>query len=283
MIIPLSLLLTLSSSEPTTANVDLGSGWWRNSALRKKMNRSLAPTTRMWIFQDTRSQAWQAIARDMARQHRQPAADRHVYEFGVFTGGGLAAWLRSMQSPSHAVMPEAVWGFDSFKGMPDQTQASWNPGWKAGGLNAAAEMGITRWDVLRRTIIQNIVAEVGDAQLRTRLHLIQGFFNASLAGGRKFAVHHGMKPALLLDIDCDIYSSTVEALEFMLKTGLLDAATYVYYDDMDWDMFHTPPGRENDELKGHREVSKRYGLEWELLEMPKGRAWRPVLKFRRGP
>jgi len=63
-----------------------------------------------------------------------------------------------------------------------------------------------------------------------------------------------MKPAFFISVDCDLYGSTIQALEWLLKHEMLKAGTFVYYDEFD-----------DGEGPAHRELSDKYGLEWEDL------------------
>jgi len=49
------------------------------------------------------------------RNNASPHGD--IFEFGVFTGGGLRAWVDEFAK--RAIKFGQLWGFDSFKGMPD--------------------------------------------------------------------------------------------------------------------------------------------------------------------
>ena len=77
-----------------------------------------------------------------------------------------------------------------------------------------------------------------------------------------------MKPAFLLDIDCDLYSSTRHALEFMLAAGLLVPGTFVYYDDMSEKQLIGITRFGDAALEeglAHMEISKKWGLQWRHL------------------
>ena len=62
-----------------------------------------------------------------------------------------------------------------------------------------------------------------------------------------------MKPALYVDIDADLYSSSLQALEWLFRMGLIVPGTVIGYDD--W-TFGGPQG----EQRAHREVMKRHGV-----------------------
>ena len=70
-----------------------------------------------------------------------------------------------------------------------------------------------------------------------------------------------MRPAQLVDIDCDIYEPTVEAMEFMLEQRLLRRGSYVFYDD--WDEV-----ARTGERKAHHELSEKYAMVWRSFEVP---------------
>ena len=106
-----------------------------------------------------------------------------------------------------------------------------NSQWLAGGLNTSRIMGSTHWPTLEKQLLRNIGFE------SSRTKLIKGFYNDSLREGPRLAWRLGMRPALLVDIDCDLYTSSKQALTFMLESGLLVPGTFVYYDDfsiVDW-------------------------------------------------
>ena len=134
--------------------------------------------------------------------------------------------------------------------------------WQQGGLNAQAQMGAADWPSLHELLVRSIGFDPA------RTHLIRGFYNESLASGAILARRLGMKPAFLLDIDCDLYSSTRHALEFMLAAGLLAPGTFVYYDDMSEKQFSGITRLGDAALEeglAHMEISKEWGLLWRQL------------------
>ena len=74
-------------------------------------------------------------------------------------------------------------------------------------------------------------------------------------------------PALLLDIDCDLYTSTTQALRYMLDSQLLVPGTYVYYDDYSVEAWYVPASQHPylEERLAHEEVTKEYELVWRPL------------------
>ena len=196
-----------------------------------------------------------------------PAHLSGVYQFGVLHGFGLRAWLEAMPMLNLSLAGKTVWGFDSFRGMPDEEAGFMRKShehdrqWHAGGLNVARLLGISYWPKLHDTIVRNI----GFSPEHT--HLVRGFYNESLRGGRALSQQLRMPPALLLDIDCDLYTSTTQALRFMLDSQLLVPGTYVYYDDYSVEAWYVPASQHPylEERLAHEEVTKEYELVWRPL------------------
>ena len=148
-------------------------------------------------------------------------------------------------------------------------------GWLEGGLNTAEQMGISDWSVLCKTIARNI----GHAAPE-RVHMVRGFYNESLAGGRRLGRRLNMRPALLVDLDCDLYISSVQALRFVLDAGILVPGSYVYLDDiMPWAWHATAPALE--QKLAYQELTAEYAISWEQLSLNASRRERvferPVL------
>jgi len=190
-----------------------------------------------------------------------------VYQFGVLHGFGLRAWLEAMPHLNMSTEGLSVWGFDSFRGMPAEkpgymrTVHEHDKEWHEGGLNVARLLNIHEWRRLQDAIVSNIGFEP------KLTHLVRGFYNESLREGRALSHRHGMPPALLLDIDCDLYTSTKQALRFMLESRLLVPGTYVYYDDYSVQMWNVPASQHphKEERLAHQEITTEFGLKWTSL------------------
>lgn len=245
-------------------------------------------------YQRTRSVAMDRIAFNCLRHGRGlPAAGQSLLQFGVYTGGGLREWLLSADRHITGVSSfdgGMAIGFDSFEGMPSDAQQhldrahQHDRAWQPGGLNAAEHLGFHGWPALR----ENITANIG---FPSRTRLVRGFFNESLSPARARLL--GLTaPAWLVDIDADLYSSTVDALEFLVAARLLALGTFLYYDDISWETWNAVSANREaalEELLAHQQVSRRHGLRWRLLprsphEQTGGRHdesvplhWRPLL------
>ena len=237
--------------------------------------------TQMITVQRTRELALQAIARHI-RAHPGTPPGVDLFEFGVYTGGGMRMWLR-MLARENISFDGQVWGFDSFEGMPAEDNRfksklrQHDKGWLAGGLNTAEQLRITDWPTLCKTIVHNI------GHPPERIHLLRGFYNVSLSGGRQLAHRWRMRPALIVDLDCDLYTSSAQAMRFVLDAGILVVGTYVYLDDIGMKIWRAQNQTSLEQKLAFEEVTSEYGLIWEHLPLVVGRRddiWeRPVLQL----
>jgi len=193
-----------------------------------------------------------------------------IFEFGVFTGGGLRAWIRELRKHSVSFTGQ-LWGFDSFVGLPDIDQRTTDReeqqilrkrgAYKEvapGALNALKRFqdevfsGVQSVGALQRKLRELI----GHAPEKT--HFIAGFFNESLPS-LPHATRLRMRPAFLVDFDGDYYSSTIGPWEFLLANCLVVPGTFVYYDDLQQCGIGSGCG----EGRAHAEVTAKYGIVWE--------------------
>lgn len=188
-----------------------------------------------------------------------------VYQFGVYTGRSLKGMVHH---GTFRPRVRAFWGFDSFSGMPDETLMADK---KESKLAAAFPKGM--FDVktlLPKDANQTPAEAVASFVHDSRLTLLEGFYDVVLTN--KLAKTHGMRPALYVDIDCDLYSSTITALRWMLKSNLIVPGTFVGYDDWKYGRDRsTKPGRTTESLMGepraHAEVTREFGLEWKSIHV----------------
>ena len=113
---------------------------------------------------------------------------KDIYEFGVFDGLGMRTWLAGMPRFNVSTAGRHAFGFDSFRGMPEELSRYIRPmhrdnkHWGVGGLNVAKMFKMENdWERLQEAITQ----QIGFDPART--HLIKGFYNESLAAGRALA------------------------------------------------------------------------------------------------
>jgi len=140
-------------------------------------------------------------------------------EFGVYTGSTL-------EVIAHARDKKAVYGFDSFEGLPE----AWRPGFPAGYFT-----------------LDNL-PEVPGAEL------VVGTFADTLPG---FVAEH-RDPVDFLHVDCDLYSSTATVLEHV--GPLLHPGSIVVFDE-----YFNYPGWPEHEHRAWEEYVARRGLRFEYV------------------
>lgn len=215
----------------------------------------------MLVAQSKRAVVAELIAAT-AHEHRPGLAhEGDVYNFGVYTGGGLRALVKGFGKVN--VSFNHIWGFDSFTGLPTSNLRLHSPTihskhvWQEGDLNAADQMykvlGSAAYDFEK--LSAHIIRHIGTS----RATLVRGFFNESLPALSPTMTAR-MRPALLVDVDCDIYEGTVEGLSWLLQHHLLVVGSFVYYDD--WQRAG------EGEVKAHDELTAQYRLVWRDMKLP---------------
>ena len=153
--------------------------------------------------------------------------ERDIYTFGVYTGRALRAISRHINK-THTRCCHGFFGFDSFRGLPPdlpplranrtatgrrvrEGTVYWADMIRAGGSFGPEAFSVSR--LLETTDVAAMVARVEEYAALPGLQLIPGFFNESLTPS--LPTERGMRPALYVDIDTDIYVSTYQALDWM--------------------------------------------------------------------
>ena len=184
-----------------------------------------------------------AGSREIVRLANAAASkEKDVYQFGVYTAGSMKSLARRLRGFGH------LYGFDSFSGLPAEAPGSRLEGahWLPGGFSAADALGEWRLPALLR----QMQTKIG----YTNTTLVPGYFNESLTPGLYRS--HRFQPALLVDVDVDLYSSTVQCLSWLFEHKILRPGSLVRYDD--WRQI----GQRHGEARAHHEVSQKYNVTW---------------------
>lgn len=177
-----------------------------------------------------------------------------AYQFGVFNGDSLfdiANLFKRKNKPLNH-----LFGFDSFIGFPenDGRQSDWS----TGSLNTCEHLGVNTIEECVDVIYKKVTPGL---QPETKLELIPGFFSDVLT--KENVQKYNMGPAAYIDIDCDLYESAIECLEFVVQNGILQPGTLIWYDDWGgtegWDEYR------DGEPRAHKEISDKYNIESTLL------------------
>jgi hypothetical protein len=206
-----------------------------------------------------RSAFWNAVIEPL----RSAPVTMDIYMFGVFAGRSVIEWcniLDRIKIPYNRIIC-----FDSFEGIPKETaepllRSEWDPDRSDfyGAFNATKY-----WNTNVEESVSLFYDKVKPHMRKdSELVIVPGFFDKSLTASLKEQLN--LKPASIVDVDVDIYSSTRTLLDFMFENDLMaPGITQVGYDD--WG--GTPGHKQmlDGESRAHREVSERYGAEWTIL------------------
>lgn len=135
-------------------------------------------------------------------------------EFGVFTGSSLTHSIRCskrMEKIYPGIRDCRFFGYDSFEGFGDLEQDDKHPFYT---------------DENFTTSYTSVNKRVKAAAGKYSYSLIKGFFSDSLKDG---AISHGITKSRVIFIDSDTYSSSKEALTYVLPT--VQKGTYIILDD----------------------------------------------------
>lgn len=172
-------------------------------------------------------------------------APGYYMEFGVLNGECMIDAYRQFRGRfSH------FYGFDSFEGLPalssdDQRAAKLTPVFHKGNF---ASM---QFEYVQKTIISSCRMSPGE------LSLVRGFFDESLPKFPKESLTKWGIP-LVITIDCDLYSSTVDVLQFV--DSLVVTGTWVLFDDY-WCYRGSPHEGEQKAVREWVEDNPRIGLQ----------------------
>lgn len=159
-----------------------------------------------------------------------------IYEFGVYKGASLEKISEFITYSFREDFDKhpLIYGFDSFEGLPkEQEGLSVFEKFQEGSYNASKDSSTPIIDVYER---------VG----YSGLHIIAKPFKWLTEND----VYSTMRPALLVHIDADLYSSTRLALLWMFNNFLIGDNTLIAYDEF------SVEGCEASEEKAHNEVFK---------------------------
>lgn len=214
---------------------------WRDITRRWPMD-ILIDSTDLDLTEDQRRNltqrihSWRQLIAPYLKRFGQTGDDTQVYCFGVAHGStidGLVSGYRDHDLP----LPHFHL-FDSFEGLPEETEGVMIPPvWEKGAFAAPKEKLLARLEDL--------------ALPETKRTIHEGWFSETL---RSDLVADGtFRPAAYVDIDGDLYSSTLDGLDFLLKHGLIRPGTLIGYDDWgDTDIWTAG------ESRAHKEMLEKY-------------------------
>lgn len=199
---------------------------------------------------------WRRCARDAYDCDSELfSASGDIFMFGVFLGA-------SVLEIAGLFPGRKIFAFDSFTGLPDDAADDGHPYWDRGNFNSTEAGGMAATKLMERLKIQ--VGRQND------LHFVQGYFNESLTPMLRQEL--SMRPALYVDIDVDIYSSSIQALDWLFANGLIVVGTMIGYDDW-WSVachLKETTAVKSDfeqfgEMRAHTEITRKYGVRFDCV------------------
>ncbi len=213
-----------------------------------------------------------------------------IYVFGLFNG-------RSTKLLRQFFPSSATWGFDSFAGLPEETDPEptrmehHTPGTYRSIHNDytlresifADESNPRRtWSGKKREAesqLRNSMAEWGGMVIPTGNLVFEAGWFEDTFDDQRLAAKRGMEPAAYIDMDVTLYSSTFKSLDWMFSSGLVQKGTLIGYEGF-WTIpcvahgdesagdhaspLHTAAGR------AHREIAEKYGVHFVCVAGPCG-------------
>lgn len=194
------------------------------------------------------------------------APDGHYYEFGVLSGKAIDIVLdmteisfgedgqikKNWEEVHNRVDKpfKGVIGFDSFVGLPKESDKVWNnPEWPEGAFNSLEVLGLDSIESVMSSLQQRW------SKYKTKVELVPGFFSDSLTP--ELALSLQGKRASCVHVDCDIYQSTIEMMDWMFKYNLAMNDSIWRFDD--WSS--TPEWTAGESL-AFLEITRKYNLNW---------------------
>lgn len=164
----------------------------------------------------------------------------YVYEFGVYGGKSML----DLMSDAHKVNKPVknFFGFDTFTGLTETDGIMKD--WYKGNFSSENLFGISPDKCAEK--IQTI-AKIFFPNTNTKIFCTKF---SDIIFTNEF------QPADFINIDCDLYSSTIDALNFMCINNLIKIGTVIRYDDMLVNQDKYTKG----EGLAHIEMCKKYNI-----------------------
>jgi hypothetical protein len=188
------------------------------------------------------------------------AVSGSIFEFGTLGGNSSRHILLGLKALNIPV--KKFYAFDKFDGLPMETaEPIWEPSWDAEKrpdvYSLKARAGLTTTD----QCVEYVKGHIATANRDVEVIVVPGLFSDVL--NDDLIEKHNPEPAFIVSVDCDIYSSTIESLDWMFEKKLIIPGTYFIYDD--WG--GTPHENfDNGESRAHREVAEKYKVKFRHLE-----------------
>jgi hypothetical protein len=181
------------------------------------------------------------------------------YQIGVYCGYSLIDIIHILQT--YNIVPRKTFGLDSFCGLPkEKKDIIPDKGWEEGTWNIQTHWNVkTKDDAMIKTY-EFIKNELQNHNC-SNIFFIPVFYE-NLRD--EYVKIYDMKPAIYVDVDCDLYSSTLDALDFLYRNKLIIKNTIIGYDD--WGGNEDWKTNGSGESRAHKEIEEKYKVKYKLLK-----------------
>ena len=184
------------------------------------------------------------------------SSEYDIYQFGTFQGytlSGLFLYIKENNLNFNNFI-----GFDSLQGLPcENLDINNNIHWKPGQYSIS---NILNKDDISVNEYKEYLFSTQKIPIEYENNIVifKGFYETSLNDD----LLKYLKPALFIDIDCDIYTSTIQVLDFIFKNKLyVNGKTIIRYDDWANNNMEYQTGQS----KAHLEITQKHNINCELL------------------
>lgn len=183
--------------------------WWRIRKVVQINKKDVIEGTTLVPLDELKKKQMEFLNVLLENEEKEKIGD--YLEFGVYNGSSLACMFASLKETG--LVNTRLFGFDSFQGLPDSAaiddDANWYPGQYRMDYKFAkkyiSEKGVD-WD---------------------KTYLIKGWFSDTLNDNT--VQKYNIKKASVIMVDCDMYISAKESLNFC--ANLIEKHAIIIFDD----------------------------------------------------
>lgn len=193
----------------------------------------------------------------------------HIAEFGTMSGRsatvlaeGISFYLkeRAEKDEKHNIGERKFYLFDSFKGLPESTE-------KADIESPEVATGIWGQSTCKELTAEQLKNQLSKYLPEEKLEIYEGWFEdtlPTLPKGIKFAYVH---------IDCDLYKSTIDILDYLFQNDALANGAMLFFDD--WNSNHA--SNQYGQRRAWKESIEKYDINFSDCGEYAGTSWKFII------
>lgn len=172
-----------------------------------------------------------------------------LLEFGVYSGDSLHSILKKCKEQDIKI--RRTFGFDSFRGLKlEEYDEVVHEQWTNGSFDAR--------QLFKADSPQQVANMLRDI-FHSRGFDVEFIVNAFKLLDKSIIEFFDIEPAFYINIDCDLYSSAKQALNFIFDNNLLAVNGLIRYDDYE-------AVKDGGEQLAHKELAEERGLRFDYLD-----------------